>query len=166
MTNKSDEGASGEIVHYGADDRVGRDSFQQRRAAGDDRYSNDQDGADDGDDLLDALFAGADPGDMLADTRATAGAYAAALDDQVTPALGTFDFSSQRHCGVGMAVALKRYEVRGSLARPSHVHVVTPNRDRLSSAGNSNLRVHFPLGMNPGMPVSTTELSLTRVLIP
>jgi len=28
------------------------------------------------------------------------------------------------------------------------------------------LEVHLPLGMNPGMPVSTTELSLTRVLIP
>lgn len=99
MTKKSDEGAAREIVHNGADDCVGRDSFQQGRAAGDDRYRNHQDGADDGDDLLDAFFAGADPGDMLADTRATAGAYAAALDDQVTPALGTFDFSSQRHRG-------------------------------------------------------------------
>jgi hypothetical protein len=35
-----------------------------------------------------------------------------------------------------------------------------------SSAGNSGLNVHLSLGMNPGMPVSTTELSLTRVLIP
>ena len=30
----------------------------------------------------------------------------------------------------------------------------------------AGLDVHLPLGMNPGMPVSTTELSLTRVLIP
>ena len=44
--------------------------------------------------------------------------------------------------------------------------LVTPIRSILSSAGNSGLNVHLPLGMNPGMPVSTTELSLTRVLIP
>ncbi|MGH8012975.1 MAG: hypothetical protein ACREQ4_10785 [Candidatus Binataceae bacterium] len=31
--------------------------------------------------------------------------------------------------------------------------------------GNPGLDVHVPLGMNPRMPVSTTELSLTRVLI-
>jgi hypothetical protein len=97
VTKKSDEGAAGEIVHYRADDCVRGDSFEQCRAAGDDRHPNDQDSADDGDDLLDALLAGADAGDMLTDTRAAAGAYAAALDDQVTPAFGTFDFGSQRH---------------------------------------------------------------------
>jgi hypothetical protein len=32
--------------------------------------------------------------------------------------------------------------------------------------GNPGLDVHLLLGMNPGMPVSTTGLSLTRVLIP
>src|ERR1700688_4202776 len=42
----------------------------------------------------------------------------------------------------------------------------TPNRGILSSAGNSGLNIHFSLGMNPGMPVVTTVLSLTRVLIP
>jgi hypothetical protein len=36
----------------------------------------------------------------------------------------------------------------------------------LSERGGSE-NVHLPLGMNPGMPVSTTELKcLTRVLIP
>jgi hypothetical protein len=114
MTKKSDEGAAREIVHHRADDRVSGDSFEQRRAAGDDRDANDQDSADDGDDLLDAFFAGADPGDMLADTRAAAGAYAAALDDQVTPALGAFDFGSQRHRGYEP----RRYELPNSLARP------------------------------------------------
>jgi hypothetical protein len=97
MTKKSDESAAREIVHHGADDRVGGDSFEQRRAAGDDRHAHDQDSANDGDDLLDALLAGTDPRDMLADTRAAAGAYAAALDYEVTPALGAFDFGSQRH---------------------------------------------------------------------
>lgn len=81
MTKKSDEGAAGEIVHYRADDCVGGDSFEQGRAASDDRDPDDEDGADHGDDLLDALFASADPADVLADTRAAAGAYAAALDD-------------------------------------------------------------------------------------
>ena len=42
----------------------------------------------------------------------------------------------------------------------------TTNRDILSSAGNSGVNIHFSLGMNPGMPVLTTVLSLTRVLIP
>lgn len=32
-------------------------------------------------------------------------------------------------------------------------------------SGDPGLDGHVPLGMNPGMPVSTTELSLTRVLI-
>ncbi len=32
--------------------------------------------------------------------------------------------------------------------------------------GNPGLDVHLLLGMNPGMPVSTTGLSLTRILIP
>jgi len=31
---------------------------------------------------------------------------------------------------------------------------------------NPGLDVHHPLGMNPGMPVLTTGLSLTRVVIP
>jgi hypothetical protein len=111
-TEKSDEGAAGEIVHYRADDCVGGDSFEQRRAAGDDRHSNDQDGPDDGDDLFDAFFAGADSRDMLADTCAALGTYAAALDDQVTPALGTFDFGSQRHRGYEP----RRYELPNSRA--------------------------------------------------
>jgi len=112
MTKKSDEGAAREIVHHRADDRVGGDSFEQRRAAGDDRHADNQDGADDGNDLLDALLAGAGSCDMLADPRAAAGAYAAALDDQVTPALGTFDFSSQRH----RSYEPRRYELPDSLA--------------------------------------------------
>ena len=96
---KSDEGAAGEIVHNSSDDRIGSDSFEQGRAAGDDGHANDQDGANHGDHLLDTLLAAADPGDMLADTRAAVRAYAAALDDQVTSALGAFDFGSQRHRG-------------------------------------------------------------------
>ena len=93
--SSSDEGAAREIVHHGADDRVGGDSFNQGRAAGDDGDADDEDGGDDGDDLLDALFAGADAGDMLADARAAVGAYAAALDDQVGGALGAFDFCTE-----------------------------------------------------------------------
>ena len=85
---QSDEGAAREIVHDRADDRVGCYSFENRRAAG-----------DDGDDLLDALLASADAGDMLADARAAVGAYAAALDDQIGAALGAFNFGSQRHRG-------------------------------------------------------------------
>ena len=45
-------------------------------------------------------------------------------------------------------------------------NVVTPNRGILSSAGNSGVDAQLALGMNPGMPVSTTGLSLTRVVIP
>jgi hypothetical protein len=94
---RSDEGAPCEIVHDSADDGVGSDSFEQRRAAGHERNANDQDGAEYRDDLLDALFAGTDPGDMLADTDAATRAYAAALDDEVSPTFRTFDFGPQRH---------------------------------------------------------------------
>ena len=111
---KSDEGAAREIVHDRPDNCVGCYSFDQRGAAGDDGDTDDQDGSDDGDDLLDALLASADPGNMLADTRAAAGAYAAALDDQVTSALGAFDFGSQRHRGYER----RRYELPYSVARP------------------------------------------------
>ena len=94
---KSDEGAAREIVHHRADNRVGRDSLEQRRAAGDDGHADDQHGRDDRDDLLDAFLARADPGDVLADARAAAGAYAATLDDQVGAALGAFNFRPDRH---------------------------------------------------------------------
>jgi hypothetical protein len=96
---KSDEGAAREIVHDRADDCVSGDPFENRRAAGDDGHTDDQHGRDDGDDLLDALLASADTADMLADTRAAAEAYAAALDDQVGAAFGAFDFGSQGHRG-------------------------------------------------------------------
>ena len=96
---RSDEGAAREIVHDRADDCVGGDSFEQRRAAGDHSHTDDQDGSDDGDDLLDALLAGTDAGDMLADAHAAVRAYAAALDDQVGAARGAFDFRSERHRG-------------------------------------------------------------------
>ena len=99
VTKKSDEGAAREIVHDRADDCVGCYSFEQGRAAGDDGHTDDQDGSDDGDDLLDALLAGADATDMLADARAAARAYAAALNDQVGAAFGAFNFGSQRHRG-------------------------------------------------------------------
>ena len=96
---KSDEGAAREIVHDRADNCVGCYSFDQRGAAGDDGHTDDQDGGDDGDDLLDALLASAHAADMLADARAAAGAYPAALDDQVGAAFGAFDFGSQGHRG-------------------------------------------------------------------
>jgi hypothetical protein len=94
---KSDEGAAREIVHDRADDCVGCNSFEQRRAAGDHGHPDDQDGSDNGDDLLDALLASADAANMLADARAAVKAYTTALDDQVGAAFGAFDFSSQRH---------------------------------------------------------------------
>jgi len=103
---KSDEGAARQVVHHRADDRVGGDSLKQRRAAGEDSDADDQDSRDDGDDLLDALLARADPGDMLVDARAAVGAYATTLDDEVGVAFGAFDFRSQRHRGVGMATLL------------------------------------------------------------
>jgi len=110
----SDEGAARQVVHYRADDRVHGDSLEQRRAAGDDGYTDDQNGGDNGDDLLDALLARTDAGDMLGDARAAVGAYAAALDDQVGLAFRAFDFGSQGH-------RRKRYEVGAPLARPSSV---------------------------------------------
>ena len=96
---RSDEGAAREIVHDRADDCVGCYSFEQCRSGGDDSHTDHEDGSDDGDDLLDALFASADAGDMLADARAAVKAYATALDDQVGAAFGAFDFGSQRHRG-------------------------------------------------------------------
>ena len=94
---RSYESAAREIVHDGADDRVRRDSFEKRRAAGHDGHADDQDGPDYGDDLLDALLARPDVGDVFADPRTAVRAYAPALDDQVTSALGAFDFGSERH---------------------------------------------------------------------
>src|ERR1019366_10479373 len=114
---KSDEGAAGEIVDDGADDRVGGYSLEQRRAAGDDGQADDEHGANDGYYLLDALLARADPGDMLGDGCPAVGAYAAALDDHVGLAAGAFDFRSDRHRGAGPAVAVERYEVWPRLAR-------------------------------------------------
>jgi hypothetical protein len=93
----SDEGAAGEIVHDGADDCVGGDSFEQGRAAGYDQEAEDQDGGDDCDYLLDSFFAGADACDMLGNRGAAVGAYAAALDDEVGIAFGAFDFRAQGH---------------------------------------------------------------------
>src|SRR5208282_1086432 len=113
---KSDEGAPREVVHNGADDRVGGYSLEQRRAAGDDDQADNEHGGDDGDDLLDALLAGADPGDMLSDARPAFGAYAAALDDDVGLALGAFDFRLERHRGVRIPIAVERYEVRPRFA--------------------------------------------------
>jgi hypothetical protein len=107
---RSDESAACEIVHDRADDRVGCDSFEQRRAAGDYGHAHDQDCGDDGNYLLDALLTCADACYMLADARAAVGAYAAALDDQFRVALGAFDPGSQGHRG-------KRYEVRTPHAR-------------------------------------------------
>jgi hypothetical protein len=54
---------------------------------------------------------------------------------------------------------------------PRAVVVPVVNRDEHghfsgNNPGDPGLEGHVPLGMNPGMPVSTTELSLTRVLIP
>ena len=95
----SDESAAREVVHDRAHDRICGDSFEQRRAAGDDRHADHQDCADDRDDLFDALLARADAGDMLADARAAVGAYSAALDDQIGVAFGAFYFGSQRHRG-------------------------------------------------------------------
>jgi hypothetical protein len=46
---------------------------------------------------------------------------------------------------------------------PSYAVPVGKRRNTHAAAG---WNAHLPLGMNPGMPVSTTELSLTRVLIP
>jgi len=115
INQESDESAAREVVHDRAHDRICRDSFEQSRAAGDDRHPDHQDCADDGDDLLDALLARADAGDMLADARAAVGAYSATLDDQVGIALGAFDFGSQRHRGL----CRRRYEVRNWLARVS-----------------------------------------------
>ena len=117
INQESDESAAGEIVHNGTDDRVGGDSFQNRRAAGDDCYTDDQDGAGHGNDLLDALLAGADAGDMLADSRTAVGAYAAALDHEVGPAFGAFDFGSDRHRGTTKTLratefAGKRHDLR------------------------------------------------------
>jgi len=96
---RSDESAAREIVHDRTDNCVGRDSFEQRRTAGDNRHPDDQDGADNRDYLLNPLLASADAGDMLTDARAAVGAYAAALDDEVSLALRAFDFGSQRHRG-------------------------------------------------------------------
>ncbi len=113
----SNEGAPREVVHDGADDRVGGYSLQQRRAAGDDDQADDKEGGNDGYDLLDALLARADPGDMAGDGRPALGAHAAALDDHVGLAAGAFDFRSQGHRGPGLTVAVKRYEVWPRLAR-------------------------------------------------
>ena len=91
---QSDEGAAGEIVHDGADDRVCRDSFEQCRAAGYYQQAEHQDGRDDRDYLLDSFFACADSGDVLANRGPAVGAYAAALDDEVGVAFGAFDFGA------------------------------------------------------------------------
>ena len=93
----SNERAAREKVHDRADDCVGSDSLEQRRAAGNERHANDKDGADDGDDLLDSFLAGADPGDMLADTDAATGAEATTLYDKVGAAFRAFDFGPQGH---------------------------------------------------------------------
>jgi hypothetical protein len=71
---------------------------------------------------------------MLADTRAAAGAYAAALDDQVTPALGAFDFGSQRHRGYEP----RRYELPNSGASASRAKNLTPG----SSHGEGEMRLN------------------------
>ena len=91
---QSDEGAAGEIVHDGADDRVRGDSFQQRRAAGYYQQAEDQDGRDDCYYLLDAFFAGADFGNVLANRGSAVGAYAAALGEEIGVAFGAFDFGA------------------------------------------------------------------------
>lgn len=93
-TQSSDEGAARKVVHEGADDRVGGDPLEQRRATGDNDQADDEDSSDDGDHLLDSLLAGTDPRDMLGDMRAAVAAYAAALDDQVGATIGAFDFRS------------------------------------------------------------------------
>ena len=131
---KSDEGASGEIVNDSADDRVGGYSLEQRRAAGDDGQADDEHGANDGYDLLDALLARADPGDMVGDGRPSVGAYAAALDDHVSLATGAFDFRSDRHRSLRRQRSEKRTLIRlatlGLLSR----EVTGEVNDRLKSA--------------------------------
>ena len=131
---KSDEGAAGEIVDDGADDRVGGYSLEQRRAAGDDGQADDEHGANDGYDLLDALLARADPGDMVGDGCPAVGAYAAALDDHVGLAAGAFDFRSDRHRSLRRQRSEKRTLIRlatlGLLSR----EVTGEVNDRLKSA--------------------------------
>ena len=94
---ESDEGAAREIIHHRADDDVGRGAFEKRRAAGHDKQGEDQGGSDYRDDLLDSLLARAGASDVLGDRRAAAGAYPAALDDEIGPAVGAFDFCAEGH---------------------------------------------------------------------
>lgn len=103
----SDKGAAREIEHHRADDRVGGDSLQQRRAAGNDGHGDDQDRRDDGDDLLDSFLPCTDARDMLVDARAAVGAYAAAFDDEIDAAFRAFDFSSQWHDKNAMRCAIR-----------------------------------------------------------
>src|ERR1700683_3650542 len=94
---RSDESAAGGPVHRSSGGRIYRDTFQQAGAAGDEEHRQHQHGPDDGDDLLYTTLAGAHLGDVLANRGAAVGAYAAALDDQVSAAMRAFDFGPQRH---------------------------------------------------------------------